>query len=96
MADALLVLIPMKDKPKTSKEFRPINLCYVSFKLVIKVLVNKLKTMLKEIMSPNQSSFFPHYHIISNIICYEMIDTLKHKTGSREGDDCEDGFREGV
>lgn len=53
MADALLVLIPKIEKPETIKQFRPISLCNVTFKLVTKVLVNKLKRIMEEVVSPN-------------------------------------------
>lgn len=39
MAEALLVLIPKTERPETIKNFRPISLCNVSFKLVTKVIV---------------------------------------------------------
>lgn len=54
----------------------------MSFKLVTKVLVNRLKTIIEEIVSPNQSSFIPRRQLTDNIIiCQEMIHTLKHKIG---------------
>lgn len=83
MADTLLVLIPKKEKPENIRQFHPISLYNMSFKLVTKVLVSRLKIMDK-IMSPNQRSFILRHQITDNIIiCQEMIDTLKHKTRSR-------------
>lgn len=56
---ALLVLIPKKVEPMTIREFRPISLCNVSIKLVTKLILNRLKVVLDDLVSPNQSSFIP-------------------------------------
>lgn len=86
MADALLVLIPKKDNPENIREFRPISLCNISFKLVTKLLVNWLKTIMEELVLPNQNNFISHSLItIKIIICQEMIYTLMPKMGSRGG-----------
>lgn len=86
MADALLVLIPKTEKPESIKQFRPISLCNVTFKLVTKVIVNKIKNILEDLVSPNQCSFVPRQQIGDNIIiCQELIDALKHKKGKEGG-----------
>lgn len=53
MAEALLVLIPKKEKPENIKQFCSISLCNVTFKLTTKVLVNRLKNIMEEVVSPN-------------------------------------------
>lgn len=72
--EALLVLVPKETKPISIKSFMPISLCTVSVKLVTKFIANRLKMFLKDIVSPNQTSFIPGRNNTSNvIICQEVI-----------------------
>jgi hypothetical protein len=50
--DTAIVLIPKKNNPEELKDFWPISLCNVIFKVVSKCLVNRLRAMLEEIISP--------------------------------------------
>lgn len=86
MAEVLLLLIPKTNRPETIKQFRPLSLCNVTFQLVTKVLVNRLKELLKTVISPTQSSFVPGMQIIDNVvICQEMVHSLWHKRGRKGG-----------
>ena len=51
--DTCVVLIPKVDNLESMKDLRPINLCTVVYKLISKVLENRLKQILEEIISPN-------------------------------------------
>lgn len=42
LADTLIAIIPKVDCPTTFKEFRPISLCNTVYKLITKVLVNRI------------------------------------------------------
>ena len=73
-----LVLIPKGPQPEDIRDFRPISLCNVIYKLVTKTIVNRIKTYMPTIISPNQCSFVPSHHGSDNIVVgQEIIHTMK-------------------
>lgn len=52
VTETLLVLIPKGNNQSTFQDFRPISLCNVSYKLITKVLVERLRLILSRIISP--------------------------------------------
>jgi hypothetical protein len=78
--DTTVVLIPKVRKLEYIKDLRPISLCNVIYKLISKVLANRLKRILPEVVSQSQSVFVPGQLITDNIlIAYEATYYLKHK-----------------
>lgn len=64
------------------KEFRPINLCNVLFKLISKVLVNRVRPYLDSIIGPLQSSFIPNRGTGDNaIVAQEIVHHMHRKKG---------------
>ena len=75
-----ITLIPKRKNPESMSHFRPISLCNVIFKIVLKVLANKLKKILGTIISDCQSAFVPERVIIDNIlISFEILHYIKTK-----------------
>ena len=51
-----ITLVPKTKNPTNMTEFRPISLCNVVYKLISKVLANRLKIILPHIIFENQSA----------------------------------------
>lgn len=78
-----ITLIPKKVDVVFVVDFRPIGLCNVLYKLVSKMIVNKLKPLMHLIISSNQSAFIPWRLITDNImVAHELLHSMKkHKNG---------------
>ena len=60
--------------------FRPISLCNVIYKVISKILVNKLKPIIDSIITPYQNDFIKDRNISNNILlAHEIIDVLRKK-----------------
>eukprot|EP00253_Pinus_taeda_P031912 PITA_31912 len=75
-----LALIPKDPNPQTFDRFRPISLCNVSYKIISKILANRLKSILPSIISENQGGFVPRRQITDNVI---LIQEAIHSSISR-------------
>ena len=81
-----IVLIPKVNDPTQINQFLPISLCNVIYRIIAKVLVNKMKHTLPCCISKNQSAFFPNRLITVNVIvAYKMIHSMKHKRIGNNG-----------
>ena len=76
----LITLIPKCPGADCLSLFRPISLCNTIYKLVTKVLVNRIRPMLNNLVSPLQTAFVPGRKGMDNmIIVQELIHTMKQK-----------------
>ena len=77
--DTVIVMIPKKNLAEDMKDFRPISLCNVVYKVVAKCLVNRMRPMLQEIISEAQSAFIPGRLITDNaLVAFECFHSIKN------------------
>jgi hypothetical protein len=65
---SFLALIPKEKGVASFDRFKPITLCNVSYKIMSKIIVNRLKPILKSLILPNQVGFFAGRQIWDNFI----------------------------
>lgn len=64
----LLMVVPKVKTLAYIKDFRPISLCNVTYKMVSKVIVNRLCAFMPSIIHDRQSAFVENGLITNNII----------------------------
>lgn len=80
----LLSLIPRCDDPVYVSQFRPIALCNVIYKVVAKVITQRLRYIMPHVVSDNQSSFVQGRSTIDNIlVLQETIHSFKNLRGKK-------------
>ncbi|KAH1055801.1 hypothetical protein J1N35_033866 [Gossypium stocksii] len=78
--NSLIVLIHKVNHPKNFSQFRPISLCSVLYKLVMKIIANRFKVVFPKIIGPEQAGFVAGRNINDNIIIMqEVIHSMKSK-----------------
>ena len=76
----IITLITKNNKTKHLKNWRPISLCCVDYKILTKILVTRLKRILKTTISGEQNCGIPHRTISSNLFAIrELINYTNDK-----------------
>jgi hypothetical protein len=79
-----IALIPKSQQLECVSEFRPISLCNVLCKLTSKVLANRLKLLLPDIISCTQSAFILGRLITENILAaFETLHSMQTRVWSK-------------
>ncbi|CAH9143861.1 unnamed protein product, partial [Cuscuta epithymum] len=68
IGDTNIVLIPKCDSPTRMTDLRPISLCNVIYKIISKVLANRLQKILPDCISMEQSGFVSGRNILDNVV----------------------------
>ena len=62
----------------TPDRFRPIALCNVVYKIISKVIENRLKPLLPTLVSEEKTGYVEGRHILNSIIqAHEMVHSIK-------------------
>ncbi|KAA3488495.1 Retrovirus-related Pol polyprotein LINE-1 [Gossypium australe] len=78
--NSLIVLLPKVQHPECLSQFRPISLCLVLYKLVMKVIANRFKVVFRKISRPKQAGSVARRKSKDNIIIVqEVIHSMKNK-----------------
>ncbi|KAK0575156.1 hypothetical protein LWI29_034688 [Acer saccharum] len=78
----LISPIPKVSNPTNLTHFRPISLCNTTYKVISKILMQRLRLLLPTLVSPNQVSFVPGRQIQDNIVvAQEVLHKFKNVKG---------------
>ena len=66
--ETYICLIPKISYPQKITNFHPISLCNIAYKIVSKVLTNRLKKILPKVINESQSAFVPERQITNDVM----------------------------
>ncbi|GAU21466.1 hypothetical protein TSUD_241890 [Trifolium subterraneum] len=84
--ETLIVLLPKRDNRVSFKDFCPISLCNVTYKLISKIIVSRPRPFLDGIVSPLKNSFIPGRSTKDNAIILKEVLHFMRKTKKKKGD----------
>ena len=83
--ETYICLIPKVKSPQKITEYRPISLCNVIYKIISKVLANRLKSKLTEIIDESQSAFVPGRLNSDNVlVAFETMHSINQRRKGKE------------
>ena len=80
---AFLALIPKEKEAKSFDKFRPISLCNIGYKIITKIMANRLKCILPHLIPKNQGGFVKGRKIWDNIILVQEAIQSSLKNGDK-------------
>ena len=75
-----IALIPKVDSPHSMNDFRPISLVGCMYKILAKVLANRLRSVIGTVISDAQSAFIKNRQILDGIlVANEVVDDARSR-----------------
>jgi hypothetical protein len=81
VSSTFLALIPKEANLGSFDRFSPISLCNTLYKILSKLMANRIKPLLGELISPAQSGFVKGRHILDNVI---QVQEAMHSSHQRK------------
>ncbi|XP_028554221.1 uncharacterized protein LOC114580528 [Dendrobium catenatum] len=79
--ETLIILIPKVANADGPTKFRPISLCQSLYKVVAKIIVNRMKPVLSFVVGEEQGAFVPGRSISNHgLLAQEIIGNFQHST----------------
>ena len=79
-----LTLVPKSTTASSLNDFRPIACCNLIYKLITKILANRLQMVINDLISLNQSAFLKGRQISDcSLLAHELIRDFNNPMGSR-------------
>jgi hypothetical protein len=76
----IIMLLPKQKEATCIKQYHPIYLLNISFKIFTKVMVNRITGIADQIISPSQTAFIPSRNIIEGVVMlHETIHEVHRK-----------------
>ncbi|GKV26629.1 hypothetical protein SLEP1_g35894 [Rubroshorea leprosula] len=77
---SFIVLIPKTENPQGIEEYRPISLIGIMYKIIAKLLANRLRKLLPKVIGEQQMAFLEGRQLAEGVvIANEVIDEVKRK-----------------
>lgn len=77
----IISLIPKKPNPTSMNDVRPISLCNFKYKIISKILCDRLAPLLNDVISDEQSGFVKGRLIVDNVLlAHDLINDIDRKT----------------
>lgn len=71
--NTIIALLPKVSSPNKVTDYRPISCCNVVYKCNSKIIANRIKDSLNDVVSENQSAFIPGRRISDNLLLTQEI-----------------------
>lgn len=66
--NTFVVLVPKNDNPLIPADYRPISLTNELYKIIIRIIVNKMKLLMEKIINPSQTALVSRRSITDSIL----------------------------